>query len=139
MTRTTLRTRFAALAVAGLFVAGVGACGSTSSSTTKSTSAPASSKSTPGASAAPATSAKVDIINFSFKPATIDVKVGGTVTWKQMDSTGHSVKSVSTPPSWTTSKVLNMGQTFAHKFTKAGTYKYICGVHNYMMGTVVVK
>jgi plastocyanin len=81
----------------------------------------------------------VDIHNFAFSPATITIKVGGTVTWKQLDTVGHSVESVSSPPSWTTSKVLSTGQTFSHTFAKAGTYPYICGVHNYMKGTVVVK
>jgi plastocyanin len=98
-----------------------------------------SSKSTATTSAGPASMhSVVEIIDFSFRPATATVKVGGTVTWKQVDPVGHSVESTSTPPAWTTSAVLKKGQSFSHTFTKAGTYSYICGVHNYMMGKVVV-
>jgi copper binding plastocyanin/azurin family protein len=31
------------------------------------------------------------------------------------------------------------GQSFKHKFAKAGTFKYVCTVHPGMQGTVVVK
>jgi plastocyanin len=71
-----------------------------------------------------------------FEPMSVTIKVGGTVTWTQVDPTGHSVES--DDGAWKTSNVLKPGQTFVHKFTKAGTYNYICGVHNYMKGTVKV-
>jgi plastocyanin len=85
--------------------------------------------------AAPA-AAKVKIVNFTFDPMAVTVKVGATVTWVQVDSVGHSVQS--DDHAWITSAVLMPGQTFAHTFTTAGTYAYICGVHPYMMGTVTV-
>ncbi len=31
------------------------------------------------------------------------------------------------------------GNTFTVTFQKAGTYSYICGLHPWMVGTVVVK
>ena len=37
------------------------------------------------------------------------------------------------------SRYLQPGDTFAQRFTKAGTYHYICDIHQYMMGTIVVK
>jgi plastocyanin len=149
MTRTTLRTRLAAIAIVGVLAGGATACGSStqaSSPTTGHTSNPTSS---PTAATSPsstqsttngvsAKTAAVDIVNFSFKPDKVTIRVGGTVTWKQVDSVGHSVQSMSKPPLWTTSPVMKPGQTFSHTFTKAGTYPYICGVHNFMMGTVVV-
>jgi amicyanin len=103
------------------------------------TTAMASSSSTTASGGSTASSkADVQIVNFMFKPMAVTIKVGGTVTWKQVDAVGHSVESTSTPPAWTTSPVMKPGQTFSHTFTKAGTYNYICGVHNYMTGKIVV-
>ncbi len=136
MDSTTLRTRAAAVLTVGLISLGVAACGSSSKTTAPASTKPSSgSTSAPSPAAATAT-AKVRIVNFMFMPMTVTVKVGGTVTWTQVDSTGHSVKS--STDAWATSNVLSPGQTFSHTFTKAGTYAYICGVHNYMMGTVKV-
>jgi plastocyanin len=134
MTSTTLRTRVAALAAVSVIGLGVTACGSS----TKTTSPPAKSTGTgsAGTTATATATAKVRIVNFTFTPNLVTVKVGGTVTWTQVDSVGHSVES--TTGAWKTSNVLQPGQTFSHTFTKAGTYPYICGVHNYMMGTVKV-
>jgi plastocyanin len=83
-----------------------------------------------------AMAATVKIVNFTFDPMAVTVKVGGTVTWVQVDAVGHSVQSDDN--AWVTSAVLMPGQTFAHTFTKTGTYGYICGVHTYMTGTVTV-
>jgi plastocyanin len=139
MTRSAIRTRLAATAAVAVLGLGVAACGS-SSSPSSSSATTTSGAATPGTSApgkAPATTAAVKIQNFQFVPQTITVKVGGTVTWTNLDTVGHSVES--NTGAWTTSKVLNKGQTFSHTFTKAGTFPYICGVHNYMTGTVKVE
>jgi plastocyanin len=81
------------------------------------------------------TAATVEIKNFSFSPMTMSVAVGTTVTWKFDDSAQHTVKaadnSFSSPP-------LSSGKTYAYKFTKAGTYSYICSIHQYMTGTITV-
>ena len=34
---------------------------------------------------------------------------------------------------------MSKGQTFSHRFDQAGTFAYVCGVHAYMKGQVVVK
>jgi len=86
--------------------------------------------------AVPAATARVKIVNFMFQPMTVTIKAGGTVTWVQVDSVGHSVQSDT--GAWPTSAVLMPGQTFSHTFPRAGTYSYICGVHTYMHGTVNV-
>jgi plastocyanin len=36
------------------------------------------------------------------------------------------------------SHVLDSDQTFAYTFAKAGVYNYICGLHPFMKGQVVV-
>ena len=74
--------------------------------------------------------------NFSFMPMSLTVPAGTTVTWTFDDSSKHTVtakdKSFASPD-------LGSGQTYQHTFTTAGTYPYICSIHQYMTGTIVVK
>lgn len=76
----------------------------------------------------------VSIKDFTFNPNTITVKVGDTVTWLNEDGAVHLIKSNDF-----NSVNLKNGDTFKFKFTKAGTYDYICGIHTYMKGKVVVE
>jgi plastocyanin len=36
------------------------------------------------------------------------------------------------------SKTLNTGDTYQYTFTRAGTYSYLCTIHPFMLGSVVV-
>lgn len=90
------------------------------------------------AQAAPAPAATpvlVTIQNFAFSPATVDIPVGGSVTWKNLDTASHTATDSN---SAFDSKNLDQGMTFTFTFTKAGTYNYICSYHPYMKGTIVV-
>ncbi len=78
----------------------------------------------------------VDIKGFAFKPETLTVPVGAKVTWKFDDSAKHTV--VADDKSFT-SPAKSGGQTYSYTFAKAGTYTYLCSIHNYMKGTIVVK
>ena len=42
------------------------------------------------------------------------------------------------PVSGISSSVLNQNDTFSHTFPTAGTYHYICSIHPFMHGTVIV-
>lgn len=123
------------VSVAFLVLAG---CGSSSSSGGGgSSSSSSSSSSSGGSSSAPATANATDAIqNFAFQPDPVKVKVGGTVTWTNKDSTAHNVvfddKSVKGIAN------LNQGQSGKVTFTKAGTFSYVCSYHSGMKGTVVV-
>jgi plastocyanin len=80
--------------------------------------------------------------DISFKPETVTVPKGGTVTWTNDDSVGHDVTKAGGPgPSWKSGDPggLNGGDTYKQKFTAPGTVKYVCSVHPGMEGTVVVK
>lgn len=77
----------------------------------------------------------LDIKNFSFKPQTDTIKVGTKLTWTQQDATTHTV----TDTGVFNSGDLTQGKTFSYTFTKAGTYSYICSIHNYMTGTIIVQ
>jgi plastocyanin len=111
--RPLLCAAFGALALLGLT-----ACGSSS-----------------GGSGAAKTAA-ITIESFQFKPNPLTVKPGTKVTWTNQDAL-HSIKDQSdlhTPES----PQLAKGDTFSITYEKAGTYPYICGIHNYMAGSVVV-
>ncbi|MEM3154122.1 MAG: cupredoxin family copper-binding protein [Candidatus Woesearchaeota archaeon] len=80
----------------------------------------------------------VDIVNFAYVPASVKIRVGDTVTWKQVDRIKHTVTIVSGPESFD-SGLLSAGQTFSHTFTKPGTYVYKCTPHPRMTGEIVVE
>jgi amicyanin len=80
----------------------------------------------------------VDIKEFAFGPQSITVKVGAKVTWTNDDQDPHTVTSQSGNGPLK-SKTLNNGDTFSYTFTKAGSYDYLCTIHPFMTGTVVVK
>lgn len=90
----------------------------------------------PRAAAAEATETQVNIDNFSFGPASVDVRVGTTVTWRNRDDIPHTV--VSTDGTFK-SKVRDTDETFSYTFSKPGTYSYFCSIHPKMVGKVVVK
>ena len=83
-----------------------------------------------------ATDAKVGIDNFTFSPKPLTVPVGTTVTWMNQDDIPHSIVVQSLN---VRSHPLDTHDTFAYTFDKAGTYDYICGLHPFMHGQVVVK
>ena len=80
--------------------------------------------------------APVEIINFAFKPGTLTVPVGTTVTWVNKDSDTHSVQS--TDKRFTSSPALEHGESYTFTFTTPGTYEYICSLHSFMKGKIVV-
>ena len=81
--------------------------------------------------------APVDIANFEFKPQKVMVKPGTKVTWTNTDTAIHDIKDTSTLAT-PQSKDLAKGDTFSITYAQPGSYSYICGIHQYMMGTVEV-
>jgi amicyanin len=77
----------------------------------------------------------VHIKNLAFSPATITVKAGSTVVWTNNDAIQHDVTF---DGGGIASSVLNHSDTFSHTFPTAGTYHYICSIHPFMHGTVIV-
>ena len=88
--------------------------------------------------AARADDASVVIDNFTFTPATLTVKAGTRVVWKNEDDIPHTVVSDASPPLFR-SKALDTDDTFSTVFDKPGTYPYFCGLHPHMQGTIVVQ
>ena len=78
----------------------------------------------------------ISIHEFMFAPTTMTVAVGTTVQWKNLDGEPHTVRSVDTSFA---SNPLDQNDSFAFKFDKPGTYRYVCSIHPQMVGTIVVK
>jgi plastocyanin len=79
--------------------------------------------------------AEVTIDNFSFRPQTLTVAVGTTVTWTNRDDIPHTVVS---DDGVFKSKARDTDETFSYTFGQAGTYPYHCSIHPKMTGQVVV-
>ena len=78
---------------------------------------------------------------FSLSPAVLDVKVNETVSWQNQDTGIHSVTTGKPQLGYdgrVDSGVIQAGQTFSYKFTKAGVYQYFCLFHPWMTGLVNV-
>jgi len=89
------------------------------------------------AHAADTTANQITIDNFSFSPATINVKTGTEVTWVNHDDIPHTV--VSDDKTTVKSRPLDTDEKFTFKFDKPGTYNYFCSIHPKMTGKVVVQ
>lgn len=90
------------------------------------------------ASAAPAARSAITIRNYSFDPGVMQVAAGATVTWINKDGDVHTIKSQAGPEPFQ-SPALDSGGHFSVTFHRAGTYRYICSVHPYMRGVIVVQ
>ncbi|MER6176319.1 plastocyanin/azurin family copper-binding protein [Streptosporangium sp. NPDC001681] len=80
----------------------------------------------------------VTIKNFAFHPAALTVKAGTTVTWINQDPEPHTVTSQGQGQGPLRSAALASGARYLYKFTKPGTYKYLCSIHPFMTATVTV-
>lgn len=143
---TSTRQRHRALPikvrVGGLFAAGaivLAACGGGGGTTATNDMAGMNMGGNAAGNVAAATKAvasnAVKITNFAFSPATVTVKAGSTVVWTNDDSIQHDVTFNGGGIS---SGVMNHNDTFSHTFPTPGTYHYICSIHPFMHGTVIV-
>ncbi|TMF00472.1 MAG: hypothetical protein E6I52_13435 [Chloroflexi bacterium] len=85
--------------------------------------------------AAPANGSSVNIVDFSFDPASLSVATGTTVRWTNRGRLPHNVTD--SGGEWH-SDLLRTGQSFEHRFDTPGTYTYVCSVHPGMEATLVV-
>jgi plastocyanin len=124
--------KFLSLATSVLFalalLALVGCSGGTTSATSP------SSMSNPNSAMSGGGGTPVNIENMLFNPGDVTINAGGNVTWKNADSTAHTV----TGEGWQ-SGTLSPGASFSHTFDKAGTYEYHCAIYDLMKGKVTVK
>ena len=86
--------------------------------------------------AAAASPATIKIDNFTFAPATLTVTAGTTVTWKNEDDSPHRVGDKN---GTFKSAALDTDETFSYTFASPGEYPYICTIHPYMVGKIIVR
>jgi plastocyanin len=94
----------------------------------------------PGASSQPLVS--ISIVDdprpqeaWGFAPATRRVPVGTWVTWSNDGSEAHTVTA--TDGSFDSGN-LNPSEGFSWQFDQNGTYEYVCSLHDWMVGKVIV-
>jgi plastocyanin len=80
--------------------------------------------------------AQIKIDNFKFGPDKLTVVKGTEVTWANQDDISHSIVLAALG---VRSKVLDTDKSFSYQFEKTGTFSYICGLHPFMHGQIVVR
>lgn len=79
----------------------------------------------------------IAIADMAFSPATLRIKVGTTVTWRNDDGFTHLVQSDTT--NLFQSPRLASGETYRFTFDTPGTFGYHCTIHPSMAGTITVE
>jgi plastocyanin len=124
--------------VAALAITACGSSSNTTSSSSSSSSSSATSSAATGGAAGGAGHARTVVIkNFKFVPASITVKPGTKITFRNEDSTDHTVTADKGNAFDTGS--FGQGQTKTVTLTKPGSYAYHCSIHPFMHGAIVVK
>ncbi|MDH6705910.1 plastocyanin [Kitasatospora sp. MAA19] len=136
-----VRRRIAKPLVASAVAAGLGVLGAWSPAAAQAHGAAVSAVSQTVLAAAPKAPAagaqQVTMMNLAFSPSTLTVSKGTTVTWTNNDAAPHTVTSSGSGP--LNSGTLNQGASYSYTFTTPGTYAYVCSIHPFMQGTVVVQ
>lgn len=79
----------------------------------------------------------ITISNFMFSPMALTVPPGATISVTNKDSATHTLTAMN--GQFDTGDVAqNQTKTFKAPM-RAGTYHYICNIHQYMVGSVTVK
>lgn len=79
----------------------------------------------------------VDITSRGFSPTKVTIALGDAVTWTNKDTVAHQV--VADQAKFTSSPMLQAGQSYSFTFTKSGVFTYHDGVRTNRKGTVTVK
>jgi amicyanin len=80
----------------------------------------------------------VSMETLAFVPDSVHAGVGQTVTWTNNDNVRHNVIYVSGPRFRNSRPQIKNGSSFSIKLTQAGTIHYLCSIHPWMKGTIVV-
>ena len=82
----------------------------------------------------------VVIDELAFLPPFIHIKPGTTVTWINKDKVEHTVAwhNKETPTQITESSILKTESKYSYTFSQEGIYDYVCGIHPFMHGGIIV-
>lgn len=129
MARITYLTALSAVIISFLLIAA--ACGTSPQAVP-----PAPEANTPPPETTIPGAFEIDIMDFSFSPATVTVPAGTTVTWYNRDSVPHT--ATSRTPLFDSGR-LSRDESFSYTFSQTGSYEYYCTIHPYMTGNIVVE
>ncbi len=76
-----------------------------------------------------------------FLPGEVTIGVGESVTWHNDSGVIHTVTSGNAedgPDGVFDSSIVMADDTFTHTFTEIGQYEYLCSIHPWMTGIVMV-
>jgi plastocyanin len=90
-----------------------------------------------GGSSAESKAKTVSMKDLRFHPATLAVRVGETVTWRNDDGTDHNVTA--TKGAGFHSRAFGAGGTYRFTPTRAGAIAYVCTLHPGMKATLLVE
>jgi YVTN family beta-propeller protein len=77
---------------------------------------------------------RISIIGFAFTPALLQVRRGEGVTWVNDDGAPHSVLV----KNGVASDTVMPGSSYSANFDHPGDYDYLCSIHPYMSGKILV-
>ena len=80
---------------------------------------------------------EIILLDSNYAPSSLEISVGETVTWTNLDSVRHTItfedeKQISSTP-------LSQNETYSYLFNVPGTYNYFCRFANKMRGKIIVK
>jgi plastocyanin len=78
----------------------------------------------------------VQIRNYAFSPAELEVTAGTEVTWVNCDEDAHT--STADGGAWD-SPLLSRGAAFSRTFAQVGRFAYHCRPHPFMVAAIVVR
>lgn len=121
-----MRGRPIIVAALALLVAALSACGGSSSAGTSTSTA---------STGRPVGGTTIQIRDYAFSPASLQVKVGSTVTVTNADDVAHTLTAKD--KSFDTGR-LEPGKSATVTLRTTGTFAYVCSFHPYMQGTIQV-
>ncbi len=72
--------------------------------------------------------------NLTLNPNMLKVPIGATVVWENRDTAPHNIQMEAVK-----SGILEPGQKFEYTFKEKGEFQYICSLHTYMKGRIIVE
>ena len=87
---------------------------------------------------------KIGMEGWEFRPSTITIHAGDTITWINDDDTTHNIAFEDTTLGAPTKEApykIRVGKEFSWTFIKAGEFSYYCKLHHDqdMLGKVIVE
>jgi plastocyanin len=81
----------------------------------------------------------IAIRDFTFRPDSISVPPGATVTWVNCETPPQEPHTSTADGGAWDSPEINTGQRFSHTFPAPGAFPYHCTPHPFMLGKVIVE